>query len=59
MRKAELFNRLSLEEWQLLCSKIEFLNVLLADPFSSELAEAVAKRILDFDSPYHPPHSGN
>jgi hypothetical protein len=55
----EFFQRFSLDEWQLLCSKIEFLDVFAADPFDSELAEAVAKRILNFDSPAFPSPLGN
>ncbi len=47
MTKTELFKRLSVEEWQLLHSKSEFLNVLLEDPFDSKLAETVAQRILN------------
>ena len=47
MTTTESFKRISLEEWQLLYSKSEFLNVLTADPFNSELAGAVAQPILN------------
>jgi len=47
MTKQELFERFSLEEWQLLCSKFEFLDVLASEPFNPALAEALARRILD------------
>ena len=51
MTKHEFFENFSLEEWELLCSKIEFLNVLMAEPFNSELAEAVADQILSSNPP--------
>ena len=44
----------SLEDWELLCSKIEFLNVFVAESFKAEQAEAVANRFLGFDSPLIP-----
>jgi hypothetical protein len=50
MTKEEFYERFSLEEWELLCSKIEFLDVFVTDPFDAELADAVARRILAFDS---------
>ena len=50
MTKEEFFRRFSPEEWELLCSKIEFLDVFVAEPFNAEQAEAVANKILYFDS---------
>jgi hypothetical protein len=54
MSKEEFYERFSLEEWELLCSKREFLNVLAAEPFDAEMAETVAHRILKVDSPAYP-----
>jgi hypothetical protein len=39
-------SRFSTEEWQLLCSRVEFLDVIVAEPFDPELAAVVAYRIL-------------
>ena len=50
MTQEEFFKRFSPEEWDLLCSKIEFLNAFVEEPFDAELAEDVAHRILYFDS---------
>lgn len=50
MTKDEFFEKFSAREWELLCSKIEFLDVFVAEPFNAEQAEAVANKILDFDS---------
>jgi hypothetical protein len=54
MTKEELSRRFSLKEWELLRSKIEFLDVFVAEPFDAERAEAVAHRILNLHSPTHP-----
>jgi len=51
MTKEEFFKGYGSEEWELLCSKSEFLNVLVAEPFDPHLAEEVAYRILKFNSP--------
>ena len=51
MTKEEFFRSFGSEEWKLLCSRIEFLDVFVADPFDPDLAEAVAYRILRFNSP--------
>ena len=51
MTKEEFFKGYGSEEWELLCSKSEFLNVLVAEPFDPDLAEAVAYRILRLNSP--------
>jgi len=50
MTKEELFKKFSLKEWQLLCSKSEFLEVLAAEPLNPELVKAVVHRILYLDS---------
>jgi hypothetical protein len=51
MTKQEFYESFTLEEWELLCSKIEFLNAFVAEPFNVELAEAIAYRILDSNPP--------
>ena len=51
MTKEEFFKRFGSDEWELLCSKAEFLSVFVAEPFDPDLAEAVAYRILRFNSP--------
>ena len=48
--RSEFYRRFSTEEWELLCSKIEFLDVFVEEPFNAEHAEGVAKEILEFDS---------
>jgi len=48
--KEELFKWFGSKEWELLCSKVEFLNVFVAEPFNAEHAEEVANKILEFDS---------
>ena len=50
MTKEEFYEMFSLEEWELLCSKAEFLEVFVAEPFNAEQAEAVANSILGIDS---------
>jgi hypothetical protein len=50
MTKEEFYETFTLEEWELLCSKAEFLEVFVAEPFNAEQAEAVANKILNFDS---------
>ena len=54
MTKTEFFSKFGAKEWELICSKTEFLDVFVAEPFNAEQAEAVAHRILNFDSPYDP-----
>ena len=51
MTKEEFYKRFGSEEWELLCSKAEFLDVFVAEPFDADLAEAVAYRILTFNAP--------
>ncbi len=51
MAKQEFLENFSFEEFELLCSNIEFLNVLMAEPFNAEQAEAVAHRILNSNPP--------
>lgn len=50
MTREEFFERFSAREWDLLCSKPEFLDVFVAEPFNAEQAEAIVNKILDFDS---------
>jgi uncharacterized protein (DUF1697 family) len=50
MTRREFYKRFSAEEWQLLCSQIEFLDVFVEEPFNAEHAEEVANKILEFDS---------
>ena len=50
MMRKEFYRKFSTENWELLCSNDEFLEVFAEEPFDSERAEAVAKKILDFDS---------
>ena len=50
MPKKEFYEMLDDEEWQLLCSKPAFLELFFAEPFNVEQAEAVANKILDFDT---------
>jgi len=51
MTKAEYFAKFNLRELELICTKTEFLNVLVADEFDPILADEVAHRILKNDSP--------
>ena len=51
MTRQEFFENFSFEQCEQLCSKIEFLNVLIAEPFNAEQAEAVADRILNSNPP--------
>ena len=50
MPKKEFYEMFTLEEWELLCSKVAFLELFFAEPFNVEQAEAVANKILNFDS---------
>jgi hypothetical protein len=50
MTRKEFYRMFSAADWELLCSKEEFLDVFAEEPFDSEKAEAVAKKILDSDS---------
>jgi len=50
MPKKEFYEMFDHEEWELLCSKAAFLELFFAEPFNVEKAEAVATKILDFDS---------
>jgi hypothetical protein len=50
MTQLEFFEMFSAEESELLCSRIEFLDAVTADPFDAEKAVAVANRILNFNS---------
>jgi hypothetical protein len=50
MTKEEFYEMFTLEEWELLCSNAEFLEVFVAEPFNAEQAEAVANKIINFDS---------
>jgi hypothetical protein len=50
MTRKDFYRKFSTEEWELLCSKDEFLDVFAEEPFDAEKAEAVAKKFLDFDS---------
>ena len=50
MTKEDFFDKFSLQEWELLCGKIEFLEALTEDPFDSEFADQVAQRILRLNS---------
>ena len=47
MTQLEFFKRFGSEEWELLCSRYDFLEAVTADPFDAELAAAVAQRILN------------
>jgi len=40
----------SAEEWELLCSRYDFLEAVTADPFDAEKTAAVANRILNLYS---------
>jgi hypothetical protein len=44
--KKAFASRFSPEEWELLCSKVEFLDVIEAEPFDLEPVALVAYRIL-------------
>jgi hypothetical protein len=50
MTRQEFYRKFSEEDWELLCSNDEFLDVFTEEPFNSEKAEEVANKILDFDS---------
>ena len=50
MTRKEFYRKFSAEEWELLCSKDEFLDVFADEPFNSEKAEEVANKILNLDS---------
>ena len=47
MTKEEFFEQFSLDELEQICTKNEFLNVLVADRFDAAQAASVARRILD------------
>jgi len=51
MTKEEYFAKFNLRELEQICTKSEFLNVLVADDFDPVLADEVANRILKSDSP--------
>ena len=40
----------TLDEWDLLCSKVAFLELFFAEPFNVEQAEAVARKLLEIDA---------
>jgi hypothetical protein len=50
MPKKEFYEMFDDEEWELLCSRAAFLELFFAEPFNVEQAEAVATKILNFDS---------
>ena len=50
MPKKEFYEMFPLDEWELLCSKVAFLELFFAEPFNVEHAEAVANKILNLDS---------
>ena len=50
MPKKEFYEMFDDKEWELLCSKVAFLESFFAEPFNVEQAEAVANKILDFDT---------
>ena len=50
MPKKEFYEMFTLEEWELLCSKVAFLELFFAEPFNVEQAEAVARKLLEIDS---------
>ena len=50
MTRKDFYRKFSAEDWERLCSNDEFLDVFAEEPFDAEKAEAVAKKILDFDS---------
>ena len=50
MTRKEFYRKFGAEDWELLCSKDEFLDVFAEEPFDAEKADAVANKILNFDS---------
>ena len=59
MTKEKYFEKFNVKELELICTRIEFLNVLVADDFDPVLADEVAHRILNSDSPAFHSDCGN